>query len=195
MASELTQAMIVNGVVLATVLASDLGPARKIGRVRILRPLIAAGAIVPLFVDRPATHGTSLAVELAGVLAGLIAGLGAAALMRVHRDPATGAAVSGAGAGYAALWIAIVGARSAFSYGSVHWFNRQLVTWAVANDVTVAAITDGLIVMAVVMVIARTLALGVRAARISPSVLGLPDRRTSASFASAEAAPRVGQVR
>jgi hypothetical protein len=37
MLSELTEAMIVNGVVLATVLASDLGPARKIGRMRLLR--------------------------------------------------------------------------------------------------------------------------------------------------------------
>ena len=31
MVSQLTEAMIVNGVVLATVLASDVGPARKIG--------------------------------------------------------------------------------------------------------------------------------------------------------------------
>jgi len=40
MISQLTEAMIVNGVVLATVLASDLGPARKIGRMRLLRLVI-----------------------------------------------------------------------------------------------------------------------------------------------------------
>jgi shikimate kinase len=39
MLSQLTEAMIINGVVLATVLASDLGPARKIGPARLLRPL------------------------------------------------------------------------------------------------------------------------------------------------------------
>jgi hypothetical protein len=165
-ASELTEAMIVNGVVLATVLATDLGPARKINRMRVLRPLIAAAVIIPMFVARPVTHGTGLAVEIAGVAAGLLGGLAAAALMRVRRHPTTGQPVSSAGAGYAALWVAIIGARAAFSYGSAHWFSRPLYDWAVANDVTVAAITDGLIFMAIVMVLARTLALGLRAARL-----------------------------
>jgi hypothetical protein len=166
MASELTEAMIVNGVVLATVLASDLGPARKISRMRILRPLIAAAVIIPLFVARPVTHGTGLALEIIGIVAGLLGGLAAAALMHVHRHPTTGAPLSRAGTGYAALWVVIIGARAAFSYGSLHWFSRQLVSWGIAHQVTVAALTDGLIFMAIVMVIARSLALGVRAARL-----------------------------
>src|SRR5580693_7252521 len=71
MLSELTEAMIVNGVVLATV----LGPARKIGPARLVRPVIAAAVIIPLFVDRPVTHGTGLVVELAGIVAGVLGGL------------------------------------------------------------------------------------------------------------------------
>src|SRR5690349_16741482 len=129
MLSQLTEAMIVNGVVLATVLASDLGSARKIGPMRLLRPVIAAAIIVPLFIYQPVTHGAGLAVEIAGVVAGLLGGLAVAALMGVYRSPQTGRPVSRAGAPYAILWTAIIGARAAFSWGAVHWFKAPLVSW------------------------------------------------------------------
>lgn len=165
MLSELTEAMIINGAVLAAVLGSDLGSARKIGPMRILRPM-ALAAVVPLFVDRPVTHGTGLAVEVAGVVAGLLGGLAAAALMGVYRSPKTGAPVSRAAAPYAVLWTLVIGARAAFSYGSAHWFSAQLVSWCVAHQVTGAAIIDGLIIMALVMVPVRTIGLGIRASRL-----------------------------
>ena len=166
MLSELTQAEIVNGVVLATVLASDLGPARKIGPMRLLRPVIAAAVIIPLFLSQPVTHGTGLIVELAGAVAGLLGGLAAAALMRLYRSPKTGKPVSAAGWPYAALWIVVVGARAVFSYGLAHWFQAPVVSWAIANHVTLAAVTDGLIFMAVMMVLVRTAGLRVRTVRL-----------------------------
>jgi len=166
MPSQLTEAMIVNGVVLATVLASDLGPARKIGPMRLLRPVIAAAVIIPLFVDRPVTHGTGLVVEVAGILAGLLGGLAATALMGVYRSPDTGKPVSRAGTPYAIFWALVIGARAAFSYGAVHWFEGSLVSWAIANQVSVAAITDGLIFMALAMVLLRTAGIGFRASRL-----------------------------
>jgi hypothetical protein len=165
MSSQLTQAMIVNGAVLATVLASDLGSARKIGPIRLLRPLVAAAVIIPLFVNRPVTHGSGLAVEIAGIVAGLLGGLAAVALTGVYRSPRTGAPVGRAGAPYAVFWILVIGVRAAFSYGSAHWFTAQIVSWSIARHVTEAAIVDGLIFMAIVMVLARTIGLGVRAAR------------------------------
>ena len=180
MVSQLTEAMIVNGVVLATVLASDLGPARKISRMRLLRPVIAAAVIIPLFVSRPATGGTGLVVELAGIAAGLLGGLAAAALMRVYRNRATGAPASGAGWGYAAFWTLVIGARAAFSYGAAHWFTSPLVTWAIANQVSQAALTDGLIFMALTMVIIRTAALAGRAARLPESAVSAQRDRVAA---------------
>jgi hypothetical protein len=172
MVSELTEAMIVNGVVLASVLATDLGPARKIGRTRILRAVIVV-AVVPVFIQRPVTSGTGLVVEIAGVLAGLLCGLAAAGLLHVYRSPQTGAPVSRAGAPYALLWTVVIGARAAFSYGSAHWFTAQIVSWSIANKVTEAAIVDGLIFMAIAMVLVRTASLGIRASRLPGDVPAL----------------------
>jgi hypothetical protein len=162
--SELTSAMIVNGLVLIAVLEADLGSHRKISRFRIVRPLLMAGAIVPLYLEHFATRGNGLTLEIVAAVAGLLAGLAATGLTHVYRSTTTGGPVSRTGTAYAALWIAVIGARAAFSWGSVHWFAPQLTDWAVRNGVTGDAITDSLIVMAVAMLLTRTLGLAGRAA-------------------------------
>lgn len=166
MFTELAQAEIVNGAVLAATLHADLGSSRKIGAFRLLRPLAMAGGIVPLFISPVVTHGAGLAVELAGAAAGILGGLAALALTRVYRNRRTGKPASSAGWAYGLLWTLVIGARAAFSYGAVHWFPAQLTAWCQAHQVTGAAITDGLIFMAVTMVLTRTLGLGVRAAAL-----------------------------
>jgi hypothetical protein len=168
--SGLTDAMIINGAVLAVVLEADLGPHRKISWFRIARPLVTAAVLVPLYFAGFSTHGTGLVLELAATAAGLLLGVAVLALMRVYRSPRTGKAVSPAGFGYAALWIVVIGARAAFSYGSVHWFGPQLGHWMAANAVT----TDALLLMALAMTLTRTLGLVGRAARLPARIAAAP---------------------
>ncbi len=175
--SPLTDAMIINGAVLIAVLEGDLGPHRKIGPARILRPLVTVALVVPLFLDRPVTHGNGLLVELAGIAAGLLCGLVVTTLMRVYRSPKTGKPASAAGFPYAIVWTAIVGARAAFSYGASDWFPAQLAQWCVTHQITGAAITDGLIFMAITMVLVRTLRLYTRASQLPAVPKGLPVAR------------------
>jgi len=164
--SPLTEALVINAVVLAATLEADLGPHRKIGKFRIVRPLLTVALVIPLFLQSPVTHGNGLLVELARVGAGLLGGALVSVLMRVYRSPKTGKAASASGWPYALVWILIVGARAAFSYGSVHWFPAQIGAWCLAHQVSVDAITDGLIFMAIAMVLVRTLSLGARARRL-----------------------------
>jgi hypothetical protein len=158
--------MIVNAAVLASVLATDLGAARKIGAARILRPLIVAAVIVPLFAKSPGLHGVSLLMEAGGLVGGVLFGLAAVALMRVYRSPATGKPVSSAGSGYALLWTLVIGARAAFSYGCVHWWPTQLVHFGIAHQVTAEALTDSLIFMAIAMLVTRTVGIWLQAAKL-----------------------------
>ena len=142
--STLLDAEIVNVLVLAAVLEADLGSHRKITRFRLLRPILIAALIVPLFLEKVTTHGGGLTVELAGAAVGVAGGLVALALIRVYRSGTTGKPVSAAGWGYALLWTGVIGARALFSYGANHWFDNQLGGWLAANSIPSAAITDGL---------------------------------------------------
>jgi hypothetical protein len=165
--STLAQAEIVNALLLIAVLQADLGPHRKIAGHRILRPILLAAGIVPLFLDKVSTHGGGLTVELAGIAAGAVGGLLALALMRVYRSATTGKPVSAARWGYGLLWTGVIAARATFSYGADHWFNNQLSHWLVSSSISSAAITDGLIFMAITMLATRTVGLGMRAHSIS----------------------------
>jgi hypothetical protein len=166
--------MIINVAVLISVLEGDFGPHRKIGKFRILRPLITIAVVIPIFIDRPVTHGNGLLVELAGVAAGLFCGLVASALMRVYRSPRTGRPASAAGLPYALVWIVVVAARTVFSIGATRWFGVQLDQWSFAHQVTGAAITDGLIFMALTMVLVRTASLATRSRRLPAAPAATP---------------------
>jgi hypothetical protein len=153
--------LIVNIAVLFAVLEADLGR-RRVTKLRILRPLLMVGGLVPIFVDRPATAGTGELLELVltglGVLLGLFA---ATRLMRISFDEAKQRVTSSAGVGYAFFWCAIIGARLAFTYGANHWYTTQLAHWMATNGVSVDALTDSLIFMAIAMAVTRTIRLAV----------------------------------
>jgi hypothetical protein len=154
-----TDVLIVNLLVLFAVLEADLGR-RKISTFRILRPVLTAAAIVPLFISHPATSGNGEVLELAltglGVLLGIVA---AGGLMKVSFDKSTQRAVSTSGAAYGAFWTVVIGARLLFTYGANHWYQSQLGHWMAGNGITVDALTDALIFMALAMAITRSIRL------------------------------------
>lgn len=69
-----TTVLIVNVLILSTVLESDLFT-RRITIFRVVRPVLVAGIVIPLFVTDIVRTGTGLAFELASTAAGVALGL------------------------------------------------------------------------------------------------------------------------
>ncbi|MGW1838560.1 hypothetical protein [Streptomyces sp. NPDC002067] len=163
--STLQSALLVNVIVLLTTLHADLGT-KAVSRGRLLRPLIVAVIIVPVFVHTFFDSGIGLAVEICGLAAGVLFGLIAISRVQVFREP-DGRVVARAGRSYAALWVGLIVARSVFSIGATYWFSSELGRFffrhgAPPQDIA-SIVTNGLVLMAIAALLTRSGALMVRA--------------------------------
>ncbi|HEY6309615.1 MAG TPA: hypothetical protein VIY52_02245 [Streptosporangiaceae bacterium] len=144
---------------LAAVLEADLGT-RAVTWFRLARPVLLAGVIIAFEIK----GGGRLSLALALGALGIVLGLAAGAIFRVFRDGDDVVRSMAGAAGYAALWIAIIGARLAVAYLAKD--DRRFQTWLYTHQITSAALTDALIFMPAGLLLARTGALLVRSARV-----------------------------
>ncbi len=161
-----TGELLLNLGVLAFVLATGLGN-RALTRRRFRLPILLVVVVGIIFLRSVPTAGNDIALDVILGLAGVAFGALAGVLMAVGPDGADGALVTKAGAAYAVLWIAVIGGRILFAYGSDHWFAHQIVTFSRQNALSgTSAWTAAFVIMAIAMVAARVAMTGLKAARI-----------------------------
>ena len=115
--------LILNAALLAFVLLTNLGT-RRVTTQRLLLPLVLVAVAGWAFLRDVPTAGGDGRLELVGALTGVALGAAAGALMRVGHD-ADGVLVTHASAGYAVLWLAVIGGRVAFAQSATGWAARS----------------------------------------------------------------------
>jgi hypothetical protein len=158
----ITEIAIFVGIAAAAIL-TQLGR-RQVNLGRFLLPLAAVAVAGYSYLHTIPTVGGDLDFELLCTAAGVAFGLLAAALVKVERDGKTGAVMLEAGLGYAAVWVLVFGSRLAFAWLATNAWRNQVGQFAIQHDITSsAAWTAALVLMALAMVLTRTVVLGARA--------------------------------
>jgi hypothetical protein len=161
-----TGELLLNLGVLAFVLVSGLGT-RPLTRRRFRLPIVVVVVVGLIFLRAVPTAGNDVALDVILGLVGVAFGILAGSLMAVRRDPADGSLLTTAAAAYAAVWIAVIGGRILFAYGSDHWFAHQIATFSRQHAITgTSAFTAAFVIMAIAMVATRVAVTGLKAAQL-----------------------------
>lgn len=162
-----TAQWILNLALLWWVLTRNLGT-RAVTRATFGVPALVVAVVAATYLRDVPTLDHDAALELTGLAVGAALGLAAAGLTRVHRRD--GRLVVTAGAGFALLWLAVIGGRVAFAEWATHTGARTVGEFSVRHQITGAdAWTAAFVLMAVAMVVVRygatALVAGARARR------------------------------
>ena len=152
---------ILSVVLLGWVLARNFGT-REVTRTTFLVPLLLTGVVVPTFLLPLPSAGHDLDLVASGAVVGLVFGLGAAAATRVRSH--AGRVLATTGPVFAGLWLVMVGGRVAFAEWATGAGSNAVGRFSMQHAITGAdAWTAAFVAMALAMVLARTVALAVRA--------------------------------
>lgn len=154
------------------VIATQMGR-RRLSLRRLLLPVLAVAIVGYHYLQGVPTVGGDLDFEVSLTVAGALCGILAAGLMNVERDEQTGLIVTEAGLTYAALWAIVFGGRLAFAWAAQNVWSQQVAQFSIQHQITgSAAWTAAFVFMALSMVLARTMVVGLRALLVlRPSAL------------------------
>jgi hypothetical protein len=158
-----TTQWILSMALLAWALARNLGT-REVTRGTFVLPLVIVGVASSYFLLPLPTGGNDLSLVAGFAMAGAGFGLAASAATRLQAQG--GRLLATTGFGFAALWLVMIGGRIAFA----EWANgpgaRAVGSFSRDHAITGAdAWTAAFVIMALGMVLTRTIALAIRSGR------------------------------
>ena len=157
---------------LAWILVANIGT-RPLRRARLLTPIAVVVVLGAVLLRDVPTAGNDVQLEVAGTAVGVLLGVAVALLVRLRPD-GRGGVTTYTGIAFASVWVAVIGGRMLFAYGATHWFSAEIGRFSMTHQITGAdAWTAAFVLMALAMVLTRTVVTAIMAARMRPvPVLG-----------------------
>ena len=146
---------------------------RRLDRRGLLLPLVLVAWAASQYLHGIPTTGNDSVLVATGIIAGLTLGTASARLTRLDLD-AAGIPVARATLAAAALWVVGIGARIGFSLYMQHGGAPTVMRFSQAHHLTGQGWVTGMVLMAFVEVVSRTLILWVRSRSLAAPRLALP---------------------
>ncbi|MET7681189.1 hypothetical protein [Streptomyces sp. NPDC005423] len=174
--TDMEQALTISGGIFAMMMLTQYGR-RKYDWHKVLMPLVTVSAVGYSYLGAIPGQTADLVVYLVGGAVGLACGVVAALTTGVERDQLSGRVHTRCGAGFVAIWSAVVALRIAFIYLAEHndWFRRHLGTFMLEHHIATDAVAPFFVIMALVMVLARVFLLLARVRTLPPAGAGGAD--------------------
>jgi hypothetical protein len=171
--TDMEQALTISGGIFAVMMLTQYGR-RKYDLHKVLMPIGTVSAVGYFYLKGMPTQHVDIVVYLVGAAIGLACGVVATFTTGVERDPASGQVHTRCGAGFVAIWTAVVALRVAFIYLAEHntWFRDHLGTFMAEHQIVQDAIAPFFVIMALAMVLTRVFLLLARVRLLPAGVQG-----------------------
>jgi hypothetical protein len=179
MSDGMRDAVILSGILVVIVLATQAGR-HRLGAIKLLAPLGLVGYVAFVVISGLAFTTPNLLTAGIGTAIGLAIGVGLMLTMSLVRDPANRKLYTRAGLPYVAIWLAVLVLRLAFIWAveNITSFGQDVGTFLMDNEIDVEAVTAFFVLMAMTMVLVRTLGVAVRGARMRRAEVAATQDRT-----------------
>lgn len=180
--TDMEQALTISGGIFGVMMLTQYGR-RKYDLHKVLMPIGTVSAVGYFYLKGMPSEHVDLVVYLVGAAIGVACGVVATLVTGVERDPVSGRVHTRCGAGFVAIWSAVVALRVAFIYLVEHndWFRRHLGTFMTEHHIVSDAIAPFFVIMALAMVLARVFLLLARVRALPSAGAGREEALTRGS--------------
>lgn len=166
--SEFTTTLIISASIFAVMVGAQFGR-REYTWHKVLYPCLGVATFGYFYLKDAPTNASSLIFYAAGIALGLVFAAAATYFTKVEKDPHSGANYTVCGAGFVATWALASLVRVAFVWAvtDVEPFRRAVGTFMVAHQIDEESFAPFFVLMALTMVIGRTVAVKVRMTKLN----------------------------